>query len=83
MSGQSRGMNREFCECSDQACLVRDSSGIVIYCEHWQRNFGLGVVGIVAMVIVTFLQKCVVCSLGQKKEGERAKEERTMTKTGP
>lgn len=48
----------------------------MIYCEHWQRNFGLGVVGIVAMVIVTFLQECVVCSLGQKKREREPKKKK-------
>lgn len=47
------------------ACLVSNSSCIVIHSKDGQRNLGLGIVGTVAMVIVTFLQKGVVCSLTQ------------------
>ncbi len=82
-SEQSSFMKKSFSERSDQACLVRDSTCIVIYCEHWERNFGLGVVGTVAMVIVTFLQERVVCSLGQKRKREPKKRERKKDKGSP
>lgn len=83
LSEQSFCMNKTFCGCLNQACLVRDSPCIVIYCEHWQGNFGLGVVGTVAMVIVTFLQECVVCSLGQKRDRAKEKRKAKKDKGGP